>query len=790
MAAIDVVNRVLREFKRYTGDGLPNEPVGAPLPVGDPASGAHNPKKAELREALLAQLTELDDQVQQARDWASEDKDVIVADGEYSAKHYSAKAADSASEAANQVAGVIPSLQRFAVGGAVQSVNLGNPELVGPAVRVFIDGVYQFSDTWSISAGVITPVGGTWPGDGVTENMEVVIDATSAIGFGVPSNGSVSADKIIDGAVEREKIADGAVGEDELDPALLTDIQNGPGMRTDTPFGQMGMRMLLGEKDDAHYGFNSGIFPITDDHWVIVYRKASHHTVVNGSEIRAVDTFDRGATLENDRKIYTYAAADTRNFVTRVMANGRLGIIASRREEAPSLAYIDPVFIYSDDDGATWSSQIVTANTPGQGVNFHGNWIDYPASVGGDDDQGFIAYSYGSVEGSVAALVTTDNGTTWSWVMDVATSALTITEVSCSRLGVQDKWILFARPAGAIGDPGRAWVSTDPLSFGTDNSAGVEMARNPPLTIYDDDTGLFWYMGFARRDRGLGKTTGSAGAEDVLLMVSADANALYAAGGDMSALGKDWSVVASIPDWASGYMFPRKIAGKWYATFVCGEEYPGHSYSRLCMVGDFVPSNRDVVNFANLFARNPVGDDATFRNSITVGFEGVAPTADAFVNVAVASDRSGIRTEVFSTSTRTHVSINNANGEVGSISAAGSASSFNTSSDGRLKPVNSRVPIEEEIDIDAVWAAIAPLAYSMLSGKDLSKIEGRWFGLIAQDLYEVFPQAVTPGKGEPGQSGFRPWGIDYSKIVPLILARQKQFERRTNERLAALEGGA
>ncbi|OAM77688.1 glycine-rich domain-containing protein [Devosia elaeis] len=56
MAAIDVVNRVLREFRRYTGDGLPGEPVNAPLPVGDPQSGVHSPKKAELRNALKAVL--------------------------------------------------------------------------------------------------------------------------------------------------------------------------------------------------------------------------------------------------------------------------------------------------------------------------------------------------------------------------------------------------------------------------------------------------------------------------------------------------------------------------------------------------------------------------------------------------------------------------------------------------------------------------------------------------------------------------------------------------------------
>lgn len=47
-----VVDRALRDFVRYTGDGRPNAPIGKPLPIGDPASGVHNPSKAELRAAM------------------------------------------------------------------------------------------------------------------------------------------------------------------------------------------------------------------------------------------------------------------------------------------------------------------------------------------------------------------------------------------------------------------------------------------------------------------------------------------------------------------------------------------------------------------------------------------------------------------------------------------------------------------------------------------------------------------------------------------------------------------
>lgn len=52
MTAKDDILREFREFNRYTGDGKPNPPTGAPLPVGDPQSGIYNPKKAALRAAL------------------------------------------------------------------------------------------------------------------------------------------------------------------------------------------------------------------------------------------------------------------------------------------------------------------------------------------------------------------------------------------------------------------------------------------------------------------------------------------------------------------------------------------------------------------------------------------------------------------------------------------------------------------------------------------------------------------------------------------------------------------
>lgn len=49
---MSLLNQVFREFVRYTGDGLPNEPLNAPLPIGDRSSGAHWPSKAQIRAAF------------------------------------------------------------------------------------------------------------------------------------------------------------------------------------------------------------------------------------------------------------------------------------------------------------------------------------------------------------------------------------------------------------------------------------------------------------------------------------------------------------------------------------------------------------------------------------------------------------------------------------------------------------------------------------------------------------------------------------------------------------------
>ena len=109
--------------------------------------------------------------------------------------------------------------------------------------------------------------------------------------------------------------------------------------------------------------------------------------------------------------------------------------------------------------------------------------------------------------------------------------------------------------------------------------------------------------------------------------------------------------------------------------------------------------------------------------------------------------------------------VNSGGTEVGSIKSTGSATSFNTSSDRRLKS-NITAAGDSSIVDD-----IEVVQYDWSNGGGHVS-----FGVIAQDLHGVFPDAVSAGDG--GVDVSSPWGVDYSKLVPLLLKEIQQLRSR------------
>ena len=106
---------------------------------------------------------------------------------------------------------------------------------------------------------------------------------------------------------------------------------------------------------------------------------------------------------------------------------------------------------------------------------------------------------------------------------------------------------------------------------------------------------------------------------------------------------------------------------------------------------------------------------------------------------------------------RTHLAIlNDSNTQVGSIDATGTATTFNTSSDGRLKDVTGEARGLEVIN------ELNPVAYNWKESGQADE------GLIAQEVLDIVPNAVTGSEEKYYQ-------MDYSKLVtPLIKAIQEQ----------------
>ena len=117
----------------------------------------------------------------------------------------------------------------------------------------------------------------------------------------------------------------------------------------------------------------------------------------------------------------------------------------------------------------------------------------------------------------------------------------------------------------------------------------------------------------------------------------------------------------------------------------------------------------------------------------------------------------------------------------GTIISTGGGVQYNTTSDVRLKenikPTHYGVGDLMKIEVKD---------YNYISNKQVPVT-----GFIAQQLYEVFPSAVTVG-GKDVKTN--PWSVDYAKVTPLLVKaiqdQQKQIEnlnalKATNERLTS-----
>lgn len=147
--------------------------------------------------------------------------------------------------------------------------------------------------------------------------------------------------------------------------------------------------------------------------------------------------------------------------------------------------------------------------------------------------------------------------------------------------------------------------------------------------------------------------------------------------------------------------------------------------------------------------------------SINAG--GVKSTAylTATSNASGASTTVGAEFYAQSTATRYQTTFSNPNGIVGYIYTSGSATTYNTSSDYRLK--ENVKPLAGAIDR---LNRLNPCRFNFIVDAD-TEVDG----FLAHEAQEVVPQAVDGCKDAIDENGEPQYqGIDHSKMVPLLTA--------------------
>jgi len=158
-------------------------------------------------------------------------------------------------------------------------------------------------------------------------------------------------------------------------------------------------------------------------------------------------------------------------------------------------------------------------------------------------------------------------------------------------------------------------------------------------------------------------------------------------------------------------------------------------------------------------------------------------SADTNLGLNVTDARKGMVTETGQSSNTSHQLFINPNGVVGAIKTNGSATSFITSSDYRLKE-----NVVTDWDATTRLKQLKPSRFNFKADKDTTVD-----GFIAHEVSSVVPEAIGGEKDAVDKDGnIDPQGIDQSKLVPLLTKALQESIARADAleaRIKKLEDG-
>lgn len=183
--------------------------------------------------------------------------------------------------------------------------------------------------------------------------------------------------------------------------------------------------------------------------------------------------------------------------------------------------------------------------------------------------------------------------------------------------------------------------------------------------------------------------------------------------------------------------------------------------------------------------------DGTFRGDLrlnsstsTPGYSGNTETGFAVeaANGAMFASRADNFAGSFNRNDNGDLILMHRNGsQVGTIAVTSVSTSYNTSSDSRIK-----LNVIDAPEVGDLFDATRVVEHEFYMDPGV-----KYLGFIAQELNLFYPQAVRPGDDDNHPFlGGRPWAVDHSKLVPPLWKEVQSHRDRLSdieERLAALE---
>ncbi|MGE3917222.1 MAG: hypothetical protein AB7F78_16135, partial [Hyphomicrobiaceae bacterium] len=164
-----------------------------------------------------------------------------------------------------------------------------------------------------------------------------------------------------------------------------------------------------------------------------------------------------------------------------------------------------------------------------------------------------------------------------------------LTETWVSPLGPDGPWLMTARSTTTGQQRNLSIMTSRNLTeWDGPRDGGVLLSGNAPALIIEDGEAFLYTVARRGHKRELPNTAGEM-LGNRLLVAHAPAAAVVDGSTDFSLHG-GWKEVATLPDQAVGYIFPRKLRRRWFAAFNCGETgYVGLDGNKRSWLGLMTP---------------------------------------------------------------------------------------------------------------------------------------------------------------------------------------------------------